>query len=236
MLPYAPPKYNEDGFTCPVCNYYAHQVWHEVYGTPRNRSGSYGIKDLELTVCEKCGDYLVWHKKKMVFPEINGAPRPDIDMPEKIAEIYNEAKSIVSRSPRAAAALLRFAIETLVDDVVGHSKKSLFDNIGILTSEKRLPVEIQQSLDYLRVIGDGYLHPAVIDMKGKDNYETTISLFELLNFIVQALIGQPKKIKGYYKSLPQRQLDAIDNRNKKYDNQRENEEKLDSEQWDNREK
>lgn len=110
--------------------------------------------------------------------------------------------------------MLRTAVGVLIDEVIGNNKNSLNHNIGRLVEEKRLSVQIQQSADYLRVIGDHHLHPGVIQMDDiqEDDYEHTISLFDLLNLIVDELISRPAKIKTYYERLPQRQKDQISKR------------------------
>jgi hypothetical protein len=48
-----------------------------------------------------------------------------------------------------------------------------------------------------------------------NDYEHTISLFELINLIVDELISRPKKIKEHYDKLPQRQKDQINKRDTK---------------------
>jgi hypothetical protein len=84
---------------------------------------------------------------------VNGAPPSHPDMPKDVKKIYDEAKSIVSMSSRAAV-LLRIAIEVLIDCVIGENKRTLNENIGILVKQNKIQVTIQESLDYLRIIGD----------------------------------------------------------------------------------
>ena len=52
------------------------------------------------------------------------------------------------------------------------------------------------------------------DMEVND-YQHTLSLFELVKLIVEELISRPKKIGDYYNRLPQRQKDQINNRDSK---------------------
>ena len=171
---------------------------------------------MELSICVKCKDYLLWYDKKIVFPIVNNAPPAHPDMPDDVKTIYNEAKSIVS-GLRASAALLCTAVELLIDIVVGKNKNTLSHNIGRLVQNRDLPEQVQKSLDYLRVIGDHELHPGVIEMEELDenDFQHTISLFELLNLIVEELIARPKKINEYYERLPQAQKDAIEKRDSK---------------------
>jgi hypothetical protein len=152
----------------------------------------------------------------MIHPQINGSPPPHSDMPNDVRETYVEARRIVSLSPRSAAALLRVSIEKLVYDILNlvqaEKGKDLNESIGILV-DKGLPVEIQQSLDYLRVTGNNAVHPlGVIDV---DDYNTAISLFGLVNLVVQNRITGPKQVQSYYNSLPQDIKDNIDKRDSK---------------------
>jgi len=51
----------------------------------------------------------------MVFPNRITVELAHIDMPEEVKEIYNEAREVSNISPRAAAALLRVALEKLTE-------------------------------------------------------------------------------------------------------------------------
>jgi len=205
----------ESGFNCPICNFYSHQEWFKVfYGAEETRYGDTTLGKLDLSICVKCQGYVLWDEGKIIFPNVNGVPQAHPEMPGEVKKIYDEAKGIVSRSSRASTALLRTAVGVLVDQVIGENKNTLNHNIGTLVQDKKLSVEIQQSLDYLRVIGTHELHPGVIEMDDieKDDYQHAVSLFELLNLIVEELISRPMKIKRYYASLPQSQKDQIEKR------------------------
>ncbi|WP_156741896.1 hypothetical protein [Occultella aeris] len=43
-----------------------------------------------------------------------GGPDPSPDMPEDVAQLYEEASTVVGLSPRSASALLRLALEALL--------------------------------------------------------------------------------------------------------------------------
>src|SRR5712691_1595565 len=101
MLPYSSPTYKSDGYTCPLCSFYSHQNWFQVYYGEYNHYGNLNL-DLELSVCVKCNKHLLWHNGEIVFPVVNGAPPAHPDMPNEIKKIYDEAKSIVSKSSRAS--------------------------------------------------------------------------------------------------------------------------------------
>lgn len=211
MIPYTAPKYYETAYNCPHCNAYAKQEWYQLI----RYDGNYGdrVKGTDTATCSHCKKYTIWVNELMVYPLVDGVPNPHSDMPDSIKKDYEEARSIVARSPRGAAALLRLAIQKLTDELLGDRKgKDLNANIGILVTEG-LRESIQKALDYLRVIGNNAVHPGLIDMQ--DNREVANSLFGLLNIIVDEMISKPNTINALYGQLPQKDLSNIDKRDQK---------------------
>lgn len=133
---------------------------------------------------------------------------PSEDMPEDIAAIYNEALAVRPHSFRAAAALLRLAVQKLCQHL-GKSGKNLNEDIGELVNDGLSP-RVQQALDVVRVIGNNAVHPGSINFD--DNPKLAETLFKLVNFIVEEMITRPREIKEIYDSLPQKQLDQIEQR------------------------
>jgi hypothetical protein len=76
--------------------------------------------------------------------------------------------------------------------------------------KKGLPVEVQQALDYCRVVGNNGVHPGEIELT--DNPKIAHSLFEMINFIVEDCIARPKKVAELYGKLPQGALKAVEKR------------------------
>ena len=95
---------------------------------------------------------------------------------------------------------------------LGQDGKDINKDIGELV-KKGLPVKIQEALDSLRVYGNEAVHPGEIDLK--DDRETALKLFKLLNIIVHDMIIQPKEIEDLFNCLPQNKLEGIKNRDKK---------------------
>ena len=129
-------------------------------------------------------------------------------MPDNVKEIYKEAGDVLNVSPRASAALSRLAIENLVE-YLGAEGKDLNNKIGSLVS-KGMPIEIQQMLDSVRVIGNNAVHPGQINIK--DNKELALSLLHFVNLITDNQISQPKKIAEIYGSLPESYKKSIEKR------------------------
>lgn len=99
-------------------------------------------------------------------------------------------------------------VQKLMVDL-GESGKDINRDIGSLV-QKGLPVEVQQALDAVRVVGNEAVHPG--KLKFKDDADTAVALFSLLNFIVDQRIAQPKKLQALYSSLPPAKLAGIQQR------------------------
>jgi hypothetical protein len=133
----------------------------------------------------------------MVYPDHGKAPPANPDTPENVLNLYNEAASIASKSPRAAAALIRLAVQVLCVHL-GEPGKNLNDDIGKLV-EKGLRPMVQKSLDAVRVTGNNAVHPGQIDV---DDPQVVALLFSLLNIIVEQMISVPNEVDSIYNALP----------------------------------
>ena len=163
---------------------------------------------LDIAYCTKCGLFSIWHDSRMIFPDSIEVPPPNPDLDDDVKKDYNEAASILSKSPRGSAALLRLVIQKLCKQL-GEPGNTLNDDIGNLV-KKGLPDKIQQALDVVRVIGNEAVHPGQIDLR--DNNEIASTMFELVNFIAEKTITEPKKIAKLYNSLPNDKLEGIKKR------------------------
>src|SRR5262245_13167594 len=110
--PYTPAKFKEDAFNCVHCGAFSDQSW----GKPHFSGGKYQYGQIERywsCRCSHCRGFSFWVDGKLVFPDINTAPKPNPDLPSDILADFEEARTILSRSPRGAAALLRLCIQKL---------------------------------------------------------------------------------------------------------------------------
>jgi hypothetical protein len=208
MIPYTPPTFNIAAFNCPHCGAFAQQNWHDIY--LQTRGGMQKSENLDFVACSHCNNYSLWHLEGMIYPDTGGAPMPNNDLPEELKADYEEARSILNKSPRGATALLRLCIQKLCKHL-GESGNDINKDIGNLV-KKGLPVKVQQSLDIVRVIGNEAVHPGQIDLT--DDVETATKLFVLINLITEVMITQPKEVDNLFNSLPANKIDGIKNRDK----------------------
>lgn len=208
MTQYTPPAFYESAFNCPYCGAFSAQGWSQVHLLEWNENVPYD--QLAVARCSHCSQHSLWLNGNMIVPSAGTAPLPHAEMPDDVKTDYTEAREIVARSPRGAAALLRLSLQKLMSQL-GEKGKKIDDDIGSLVA-KGLPVEVQQALDCVRVIGNNAVHPGQIDLN--DNPETAQALFGLLNYLVERLIEHPKNLKALYNSLPLSALKGIQNRDK----------------------
>lgn len=205
---YLAPKKDETSFHCPLCQVVAHQTWRRLDRLDGNR---YTDTAFSSSRCAHCGGFVYWHEDRMIVPALATAPPAHIDLPDGCKDDYDEARDIANRSPRAAAALLRLAVQKLMP-VLGQPGKNINDDIKRLV-QSGLPAQVQMALDYCRVVGNNAVHPGEINLD--DTPDIVHNLFGMINFIVQDRITRPKEIETLFMELPPGAREAIDKRDKK---------------------
>ncbi len=234
-MDYVSPGFSSDAFNCPHCHTYAHMVWEQLFCMT---SGGMAPTMTYQAVCQKCEKPSIWlcttsetdilaHRLTtlgrnagrdipsfaegiLLHPPIATAPMPSPDLPEDCKADYMEARDLVSRSPRAAAALLRLLIQKLCKHF-GEQGKNIDTDIGNLV-KKGLPAQIQQALDTVRVIGNESVHPGELNLN--DNPAVASTLFKLVNMIVTKMITDPREYNDLYQALPKGKLAGIAQRDK----------------------
>ena len=93
------------------------------------------VYNLFLSKCYNCGKLAVWVHDSLLFPAKRFGANPNGDLPKEIIADYEEARSIVSLSPRGASALLRLSIQKLCKHL-GGTGKNLDDDIAALVSSE----------------------------------------------------------------------------------------------------
>lgn len=167
------------------------------------------VEGLHASLCFSCKAVSIWVGRRMVYPviELQGE-QPNEDLPDEIKVDFQEARRIVAESPRGAAALLRLCIQKLCKSL-GESGDDINKDIGALMKKGLSPL-IQQALDTVRVIGNESVHPGTIDLR--DDYDTALALFRLVNLIAEHQISNPKHVNALYASLPIKKLEGISQR------------------------
>lgn len=170
------------------------------------------ITSLKSAHCTHCRNYTLWISDVMVYPMEVTVDLPNVDLPEDIKIDYIEAANILAQSPRGAAALLRLAIEKLVDYLEAQGK-DLNHKIGDLVT-KGLNPKVQKALDVVRVVGNNSVHPGQIDLI--DDQETAEKLFRLVNIIAKEMITEPAEVDAIFEELvPENNKVGIEQRDAK---------------------
>jgi len=201
---YYPPADQVKQFHCIHCGVFSKQNWNTLYFASRNLTAS----PITYCSCEHCEKITYWHESRMIIPSEAPVPPPHLDMPDSVIGEYQEARSIFSRSPRAAIALLRLAIQKLMPEL-GEKGENINADIKSLVA-KGLPVQVQQAFDFCRVVGNNAVHPGEINLN--DTPEMGQHLFSMLNFIVEDRITRPKQIAELYSKLPEPARAAVQRR------------------------
>lgn len=225
-------KYGGSAFVCPHCSSYAQQDWQFIITMSRDIPDGYGSIDyvdyyeiidsggpqvkakIAFSDCKVCSESAVWFREKMIYPRKTVIEKPHALMPDEVREIYDEAAAVYDLSPRSSTALLRLALELLLPHL-GVEGKGIDDMIGKLVGKGTISEEIQMAMDSLRVIGNNAVHPGNIEMENEDDSSVSMSLFELLNYIVTQTIANKKRTEKIYSILPKSALKSIERRDAK---------------------
>jgi len=176
--------------------------------TDNTNQYAYQAYNIYLCHCYNCKKFSVWVHDRLLFPRQKASVAPNQDLPDDILRDFEEAREIADASPRGAAALLRLCIQKLCMHL-GQKGKKIDEDIGSLV-KKGLNPTVQQSLDIVRVIGNEAVHPGVIDLR--DDRDTAMRLFELVNAIAEQMISHPKTVQEMYEKLPEAKRNAIEKR------------------------
>jgi hypothetical protein len=201
---YTQPKFRSDNYHCPHCGVYSHQDWYEVYVQDSEQEEAQ--EEITLSQCSNCKKYSIWIRDIIVYPETTTAPLPLRDTPEKVLTDYYEARDIITKSPRAAVALLRSALQKLISHLGGEGEvlEEKLENL----KKRGMESKIQIALNSVRMTGEDAVTPGLIDID--DNEETAMILFNIINLLVDTLITQPKKVEELVDNLPGKKKDEKD--------------------------
>ncbi|MFB4401262.1 DUF4145 domain-containing protein [Pseudomonas inefficax] len=191
------PALGLDAFNCPTCGAFAHMTWRDLtfYGT----ATTIGIRG---ATCAKCDGRSFWlvNAAQMILPDRGAAPLPVPDMPADVRADYEEAAAIFTRSPRAAAALLRLALQKLCVHL-GEKGERIDVDIRELARKNVLPQLLIKVADTVRITGNNAVHPG--EMAPEDIDLVASKMFLMLNLIVNKGITEPKELAALYDMVPE---------------------------------
>ena len=190
------PDRDSEGFRCPSCGAHAGQRWYPFVVGYQDKGSSEGAAwwgigreagGIALSFCEACRQAVVWHGHSPVWPVTSSAPPASPAMPEEVRADFEEARQVVDRSPRSAAALLRLALQKLSRHL-GRPGENISEDLEALMGSG-LPDSAQRALRVPGAAGDGPAPPGELDRR--DDRETARALFDLVNTVVDRMIAEP---------------------------------------------
>jgi hypothetical protein len=218
---YFPPEYGKGEFHCPHCHVYAKQFYAHLttlvsfpWSSTVDSNSKFDEslpREWAVTKCQRCGKHIIWVAGRMNYPKTMIVSPPNQDMSEDVQRDYIEAANVLSDSPRAAAALLRLALQKLCKQL-GENGENINEDIKHMVSRGLNPL-VQKSLDTLRITGNNAVHPGEINLQ--EEPQRVLKLFELLNFIANKMITEPREIENFYADLPEDSRKAVDRRDQK---------------------
>ena len=217
---YFPPILGKGEYHCPHCNVYAKQFYGHIHAVSQfnwdsivDRLANFHCplpKEWIVTKCQHCSNIAIWLDDNMLYPKKIIPSPPNSDLTDEIQADYMEAAHILGDSPRAAAALLRLSLQKLCKQL-GEKGENINTDIKSLV-EKGLNSLVQKSLDALRITGNNAVHPGEINHS--EEPDRVLKLFDLINFIADKMITEPKQIESFYDKLPAGSLEAVEKRDK----------------------
>ena len=151
---------------------------------------------LNVAFCQHCGGFTLWLGDTMIYPLVGEAPPPHEEMPPQIRELYEEARGVLPASPRASAALLRVALEGLLEEA-GYRQGRLADRLEKAREDGRLSADTYKLAETLRYAGNAAAHyePWKIDpSQGEEDREMVKSLFAFVNEVTEELVAKPRRL------------------------------------------
>lgn len=197
---------------CPHCQVHIHPNFHK---TNLNDGLPLGLEFKSDTywrtsqmACPSCYKAIIFLSKNiggvqrwndtLVHPIAANRPPAPVEVPNNLADDYNEACSVLSLSPKASAALSRRCLQHLLN-LQGFTQRDLSKAID--DAIKNLPINLANNLDAVRNIGNFAAHPLkdknfgeIVDVEPEEaewNLEVLEGLFDY--FYVQPTKDQARR-------------------------------------------
>ena len=125
---------------------------------------------MTYTACPNCRGIIITavnlkdQKEYVLWPRFDFRNPVPEEVPEHIAEDYNEAATVLNFSPKASAALSRRCLQTVLREAGSTTQKNLSAQIDAVIPN--LPSYIAESIDAIRNIGNFAAHPIKDNQSG----------------------------------------------------------------------
>jgi Domain of unknown function (DUF4145) len=161
---------------CPHCLTAFHDAW-ETNPLVADKDGGWNVSH---TTCPECKRMVVRllngppvlhpsnqrllaisevHQSLQVYPKgVSRSACPN-QVPASIAEDYKEACLVIADSPKASAALSRRCLQNVLREAAKVKAGDLYNEIQEVLDSGKLPSQISEGLDAVRVIGNFGAHP-----------------------------------------------------------------------------
>ena len=151
---------------CPHCMTAFHDE-HQTHDVGSDHEGRYYVLGRRCPECERmvlefehtsvkrdeAGRTYPEQTRVLIRPKGHGRPPCPTEVPEEIANIYNEACAVLPTSEAASAALSRKCLEHLLDEHAGFKGQNLAAQIQKAIDSKTIPSWLADDLDAIRAIG-----------------------------------------------------------------------------------
>ena len=150
-------------------------------------------------------------KRELIRPKGSSRPPVPNEVPNGIANDYNEACLVLPDSPKASAALSRRALQHLLRDAAGINDGNLANEIQQVLDSNQLPSYLSESIDAIRNIGNFAAHPSKSTSTGEivevEAGEAEWNL-EVLEMLFDFYYVQPERIRSRREALNQKLGDS----------------------------
>lgn len=159
------------------------------------------LKEWGIAECSHCRRLSIWRKTEMIYPRMQVTLPANEGMPANVREVYQEVALVFYDSPRSAAALLRLALQMLLEAILkDESTGSIYKDMNKLV-EKGASSLVVKAMDIIRYNGNASVHPGAIDLS--QSRDDAMELFALLNIISEVFIAGPARIDEMCQSIPE---------------------------------
>lgn len=214
---------------CPHCNTGIHTNFAETIFFSYSKPGMFVGWKARYGSCSECHEAIIYlgvgeairqpnnavtivgnYKERMSEPRGVGRPCPK-EVPETLANDFQEAVAVLSISHQASAALTRRSVQQVLRDHGGTTKKDLALQIDEIIATGSLPSALAEQLDAVRHIGNFAAHPLKSTNTGEiipvEPHEAEWNL-DVLEELFDHFFVKPAKSKARKNELNKKLADA----------------------------